>query len=99
MALRRIRGRSSRSDSDSSSELISITVMGRFVPAMVYDVDDDGGGSWRKVEEADGGVGNMDDVAGISKGSASENIGGSDCGVVICSHAPLGRMVTFSMEE
>lgn len=97
MALRRIRGRSSRSDSDSSSELISITVMGRFVPAMVYDVDDDGG-SWRKVEETDGGVDNMDDVAGSSKGSASENIGGSDCGVVICSHVPLGRMVTFSME-
>lgn len=98
MALRRIRGRSSRSDSDSSSELISITVIGRFVPAMVYGVDDDGG-SWRKVEEADGGLGNMDDVAGSSKGSASENIGGSDCGIVICSHVPLGRIVTFSMEE
>lgn len=101
MALRRIRGRSSRSDSDSSSELISITVMGRFVPAMVYDVDDDDddGGSWRKVEEADGGVGNMGDVTGSSKSSASENIGGSDCGVMICSHVPLGRMVTFSMEK
>lgn len=72
--------------------------MGRLVPAMLYDVDDDDG-SWRKVEEADGVVGNMDDVAGSSKGSASENIGGSDCGVVICSHVPLGRMVTFSMEE
>lgn len=98
MALRRIRGRSSRSDSDSSSELISITVMGRFVPAMVYDVDDDDG-SWRKLEEADSGLGKMDDMAGTSKGSASENIGGSDCGVVICSHVPLGRMVTFSMDE
>lgn len=98
MVLRRIRGRSSESDSDSSSELISITVMGRFVPAMLYDVDDDDG-SWRKVEEADGEVDSMDDVAGSSKGSASENLGGSDCGVVICSHVPLGRMVTFSMEE
>lgn len=97
MVLRRIRGRSCRSDSHSSSELISITVMGRFVPAMVYDVDDDG--SWRKLEEADGGLGNMDDVAGISKGSASENIGRSDCGVVICSHVPLGRIVTFSMDD
>lgn len=97
MILRRIRGRPSESDSDSSSELISITVMGRFVPAMLYDVDDDG--SWRKVEEADGEIDSMDDVAGSSKCSASENIGGSDCGVVICSHVPLGRMVTFSMEE
>lgn len=73
--------------------------MGRFVPAMVYDAADDDGGSWRKVEEADGGVGNMYDVAGTSKGSASVNIGGLDCGVVICSHVPLGSMVTFSMEK
>lgn len=46
----------------------------------------------------DGGVTNMADVEGGSKGFASENIGGSDCGVMICSHVPLGRMVTFSME-
>lgn len=93
VVLRRIKGRSSESESDSSSELISITVMGRFVPAGVYDDD----GSSREVEEVDGGVGNMFDE-GISKRFASENIGGSDCGVVICSHVPLGRMVTFSME-
>lgn len=95
VVLRRIKGRSSESESDSSSELISITVMGRFVPAGVYDDDDDG--SSREVEEVDGGVGNMFDE-GISKRFASENIGGSDCGIVICSHVPLGRMVTFSME-
>lgn len=95
MVLRRIKGRSSESESDSSSELISITVMGRFVPARVYDDDD---GSWREVEEVDGGVGNIDDVEGSSKGFTSENIGWSDCGLVICSHVPLGRMVTFSIE-
>lgn len=36
MVLRRIKGRSSDSESDSSSELISITVIGRVVSAGVY---------------------------------------------------------------
>ena len=78
VVLRRIKGRSSESESDSSSELISITVMGRFVPAGVYDDDDDDDdGSSREVEVVDGGVGNMFDE-GSSKRFASENIGGSD---------------------
>lgn len=77
VVLRRIKGRSSESESDSSSELISITVMGRFVPAGLYDDDGDDDGSSREVEEVDGGVGNMVDEES-SKRFAPENIGGSD---------------------
>lgn len=75
VALRRIKGRSSESEPDSSSELISITLTGRFVPARLYDDDD---GSWGELEEVDGGVADVVDMDGSSKGFASENIEGSE---------------------